>query len=105
MHQELPKLELVLQLAEPESQESYQVNEQLVVIALVQQQVLALQALVQPELQQLVSQQLELRQALKYLEELQALVLEAFRPCWNLSGVHPLLELKLHLFEDCSGNK
>jgi hypothetical protein len=34
MHQELPKLELVLQLAEPELQELYQVNEQLVVIAL-----------------------------------------------------------------------
>jgi hypothetical protein len=89
-------LELVLQLAEPELQESYQVNEQLVVIALVQQQVLALQALEQQE-------QLELQQVhlvLKYLEELQALVLEAFRPL-----VHPLLELKLHLPEDCSGNK
>jgi hypothetical protein len=89
-------LELVLQLAEPELQESYQVNEQLVVIALVQQQVLALQALEQQE-------QLELQQVhlvLKYLEELQALVLEEFRPL-----VHPLLELKLHLPEDCSGNK
>jgi hypothetical protein len=89
-------LELVLQLAEPESQELYQVNEQLVEIALVQQPVLALQALEQQE-------QLELQQVhlvLKYLEELQALVLEEFRPL-----VHPLLELKLHPLEDCSGNK
>jgi hypothetical protein len=100
MHQELPKLELVLQLAEPESQELYQVNEQLVEIALVQQPVLALQVLEQLELQQLAQVRQELCQALKYLEELQALVLEEFRPL-----VHPLLELKLHPLEDCSGNK
>jgi hypothetical protein len=93
MHQELPKLELVLQLAEPELQELYQVNEQRVVTALVQQQVLALQALEQLELQLMHLVQ-------KYLEELQALVLEEFRPL-----VHPLLELKLHLLEDCSGSR
>jgi hypothetical protein len=93
MHQELPKLELVLQLAEPELQELYQVNEQLVVIALVQ---LELQVLVQ--LEQLELQQVHL--VLKYLVELQALESVVFRPL-----VHPLLELKLHLPEDCSGNK
>ncbi len=103
MHQELPKLELVLQLAEPELQELYQVNEQLVVIALVQQQGLESLVLEQLELSQLVM--LELHLALKYLEELQASVLVVFRPCLNLSGVHPLLELKLRLPEDCSGNK
>jgi hypothetical protein len=73
MHQELPKLELVLQLAEPESQELYQVNEQLVEIALVQQPVLALQVLEQLELQLM-------HLVLKYLVELQALVLVVFRP-------------------------
>jgi hypothetical protein len=99
MHQELPKLELVLQLAEPESQELYQVNEQLVVIALVQQPVLESQVLEQLEQVLQVLQQL-VHLVQKYLEELQALVLEAFRPL-----VHPLLELKLHLPEDCSGNK
>jgi hypothetical protein len=101
MHRELPKLELVLQLAEPELRELYQVNEQLVVIALVQQQVLESQVLEQPA--QLVLQQLELQQVhlvQKYLVELQALVLVAFRPL-----VHPLLEQRLHLLEDCSGNK
>ncbi len=100
MHQELPKLELVLQLAEPGLQELYQVNEQLVAIALVQQQVLESQVLEQ--LAQLVLQQLELPElvhlVLKYLAELQALVLVVFRPL-----VHPLLELKLRLPEICSG--
>jgi hypothetical protein len=76
MHQELPKLELVLQLAEPELQELYQVREQQVVIALVQQQVLESQVLESQVLEQpaqLVLPQLELQQVhlvLKYLEEL-----------------------------------
>jgi hypothetical protein len=96
MHQELPKLELVLQLAEPESQELYQVNEQLVVIALVQQQVLESQVLEQ--LEQLELQQVHL--VLKYLVELQALESVVFHLL-----VHQLLELKLHLLEDCSGNR
>jgi hypothetical protein len=92
-------LELVLQLAEPESQELYQVNEQLVVIALVQRELQVLEQLELQQLESLVSEQ-QVHLVLKYLEELQALVLEEFRPL-----VHPLLELKLHLPEDCSGSR
>jgi hypothetical protein len=78
MHQVLPKLELVLQPIEPESQESYRVCEQQVVIALVL--VLVLQV---PQPGQLLQEQRELLvQELnlvpKYLEELQALVLGEF---------------------------
>jgi hypothetical protein len=69
-------LELVLQLAVPELQELYQVNEQLVVFALVQQPVLALQALAQLELQLVHLVQ-------KYSEELQALELGEFHPLEN----------------------
>jgi hypothetical protein len=78
MHSVLPKWELVLQLAEPESQELHQVCELQVVIELEQR---VQELLAQQEQELLAQQEQNVKMACrKYLEELQALVLGEFRP-------------------------